>query len=96
MFHRLDNIRQNDLRIKMTLSLTPDEIYQITGYHQPIKQLAELRRQGFWRARLNRLHEVILEKEHYNAVCGGATQSVPATNQSLKERPRLRFTQSST
>src|SRR5690242_9958327 len=53
--------------------LTPDEIREIAGgYEQPRRQLQELRRQGFWRARLSRSNAVILERAHYEAVCAGA------------------------
>ena len=33
------------------LTLAADELCALTGYSQPAKQLAELRRQGFYRAR---------------------------------------------
>jgi len=63
--------------------LTPDEIEAVTGYKQPVKQLAELLRQGFWRARRSRLTgAVILERAHYEAVCRGTEAKQP-------ERPKL-------
>ena len=54
--------------------VSEDEIRRITGgYNQQAKQLAELHRQGFWRARRSRMDgSIILEREHYNAVCRGA------------------------
>lgn len=67
-----------------TLLLTPEEVRRISGgYTQPAKQLAELQRQGFWRARRARLTgEVILERAHYEAVCSGHERSpVQATRQ---------------
>lgn len=53
------------------LTLSADEIIDLTGgYVLPAKQLAELRQQGFWRARRSRLDgRVILERPHYDAVC---------------------------
>ncbi len=53
--------------------MSADEIRRVAGgYVQPSKQLAELKRQGFWRARRARLTgEVILERAHYEAVCSG-------------------------
>lgn len=53
--------------------ISPDEIRAICGgYSQPAKQLQELHRQGFWRARRSRLTgAVILERAHVEAVCRG-------------------------
>lgn len=53
--------------------MTPDEVRRISGgYVQAAKQLQELHRQGFWRARRARVTgEVILERAHYEAVCSG-------------------------
>lgn len=53
------------------LILDQAELEAITGYRQPSRQLAELRRQGFLRARRNRLGEVVLERGHYDAVVAG-------------------------
>lgn len=64
--------------------LTAAELVALTGYSQPAKQLDELRRQGFWRARRNILGLVVLERAHYDAVCHGAT-FVP------ERAPRLRL-----
>ena len=56
-----------------SIRLTPEEICAIAGgLTQPRRQLAELHRQGFWRARLGRDHQVVLERAHYQAVCAGA------------------------
>lgn len=58
----------------MSVTLSPDEIQQLTGYRQPGKQLQELLRRGFYRARRSGVTgEVILERPHYDAVCAGAT-----------------------
>lgn len=55
----------------MSLTLSPDEIRELTGYTQPAKQLVELHRRGFVRAYRNRLGQVTLERAHYDAVARG-------------------------
>ncbi|HYC00407.1 MAG TPA: hypothetical protein VEA35_06840 [Ramlibacter sp.] len=71
------------------LLLSPDEIAAVCGgYVQPAKQLQELHRQGFFRARRSTVTgAVILERAHYEAVCAGATK--PA-NDLKAARPRVR------
>lgn len=64
------------------LLLTPDELARLTGYRRAAEQLEELHRQGFARARRDRLGNVILERAHYDAVARGHTE--PA-------RPRVRL-----
>lgn len=54
-----------------SLILDQAELESITGYRQPSRQLAELHRQGFLRARRNRLGDVVLERGHYDAVVAG-------------------------
>lgn len=54
------------------LLLTDAELHALTGYRQSAAQLAELHRQGFARARRDRLGRVVLERAHYLAVCGGS------------------------
>ena len=66
----------------LTLLLTDEEVVALTGYHQPARQLAELHRQGFSRARRDRLGRVVLERAHYDAVARGE-QSAP--------RPKVRL-----
>lgn len=61
--------------------LAEAELIAITGYKQRGPQLKELHRQGFHRARLGRLGGVILERAHYEAVCGGHVE---------RERPKVR------
>lgn len=51
--------------------LTREEIDALTGYQWPSKQLAELKRQGFYRARFGPAGNVLLERAHYEAVCAG-------------------------
>lgn len=53
------------------LLLSDDEIVTLTGYRQPARQLEELHRQGFYRARRRAMSgAVVLERAHYEAVCG--------------------------
>jgi hypothetical protein len=55
------------------INLTEDELVQASGGHtQPRRQLGELQRRGFWRAKLNMHARVDLERAHYLAVCAGA------------------------
>lgn len=58
-------------------------IEKMTGYQIVSKQLEELHRQGFWRARINRAGVVVLEQAHYQAVCAGTAVAPVRT-------PRLR------
>ncbi len=55
----------------MSVTLAEDELADLTRYKRPADQLRELQRQGFYRARLGRDGAVILEREHYAAVCAG-------------------------
>lgn len=55
----------------MTIILTSDELASVTSYRTPKRQLAELHRQGFYRARIAATGNVILERAHYDAVCAG-------------------------
>jgi hypothetical protein len=71
------------------ITLTSSEIERITGgYKQPGKQLAELHRLGFYRARRSKVTGgVILERAHYDAVAAGLPAS-PATSKA--DRPKVR------
>lgn len=53
-----------------SIVLTAEEIEAITQYKVPTMQLNELRRQGFYRARMGR-KGVVLERGHYDAIVGG-------------------------
>ncbi|MDT0137756.1 DUF4224 domain-containing protein [Acidovorax sp. PRC11] len=56
-----------------SITLSQDELANITGYKRAADQLAELRRQGFFRARRSpTTGDVILERAHYDAVCAAA------------------------
>jgi hypothetical protein len=68
--------------------LHPVEIERITGgLTQPRRQVEELRKHGYWRARLVR-GAVILERAHYNAVCAGAVE--PQAEARDNVRPKVR------
>ena len=70
----------------MSLTLTPEDLLTLTGSKQPAAQLAELHRQGYWRARRAPITgRVILERAHYEAVARGIDQQ-PAN----RSAPRLR------
>ena len=71
------------------LTLTADEIRHLTGYQRSGDQLRELHAQGFVRARLNRLGDVVLERDHYTAVCQGRYARPLETVQN--DRPRVRM-----
>ena len=75
--------------MSLDLLLTADEIAALTGYRQAACQLAELKRQGFHRARRTAAGAVVLERAHYTAVCAGFDQA-PAVEQPTLRPPRLR------
>nr|WP_256099271.1 DUF4224 domain-containing protein [Variovorax sp. SG517] len=69
--------------------LTPCELQELTGYRRAAEQLAELLRQGFYRARRSRFDgSVILERPHYDAICAGAR--APANGPKLRPVARKR------
>lgn len=55
----------------MTIILNSEELAGVTGYRSSKRQLSELHRQGFYRARISATGNVILERAHYDAVCAG-------------------------
>lgn len=55
----------------MTIILDSDELADVAGYRTPKRQLKELHRQGFYRARIAATGNVILERAHFDAVCAG-------------------------
>ena len=68
-------------------TLTEPELVEVTGYRRAAEQLAELRRQGFYRARKSPTSgAVIVERAHYDAVCAGAR---PDTQPKVRA-PRVR------
>jgi len=69
----------------VSLLLTDDELKELTGYVRAADQLRELQAQGFYRARRNRLGDVVLERAHYDAVC--AARPAPA---GMEDRPPVR------
>lgn len=59
----------------MSAILEPNELQALTGYRRPADQLAELLRQGFYRARRSPSDgTIILERPHYDAVCAGGSK----------------------
>ncbi|MBT2300417.1 DUF4224 domain-containing protein [Variovorax paradoxus] len=54
----------------MSLILTEAELIELTGYKIATMQINELRRQGFYRARMGR-RGVVLERGHYDAIVAG-------------------------
>ena len=44
---------------------------RVTGYKTHKRQVKELHRQGFYRARISATGNVILERAHFDAVCAG-------------------------
>lgn len=55
----------------MKIILESEELERVAGYKTAKRQLAELHRQGFYRARIAATGNVILERAHYDAVCAG-------------------------
>ena len=71
-----------------TIALSIQEIEQITGYKRAVDQLMELHRHGFYRARRSpTTGNIILEREHYIAVCAGSRP----TNAPKVRAPQLRM-----
>ena len=65
-------------------TLTDEELREITGYRQPAKQLAELHRLGYFRARRSpTTGRIIVERLHYEAVIAGRAAEQP------RQRPKL-------
>ena len=65
------------------ITLTPDEIQALTGYHAATKQLKVLHRRGFLRAYINRLGVVVVERTHYEAVARGEVHNVTKKSANL-------------
>ena len=66
--------------------LSEAELQRVTGYKQPAAQLTELHRQGFSRARRDRLGRVTLERSHYDAVTRAQLGEMPARRPMLKSQ----------
>jgi hypothetical protein len=63
------------------LTLSAEQLENLTGYKRQAEQLAELHRRGYSRAYRDRLGRVVLTRAHFDAVEAGAI--VPA-------RPKVR------
>ena len=70
----------------MHLLLSTEEIEALTGYRRPHEQITELHRQGFHRARRNRLGQVVLERGHYDSVVAARAGAVEEPG-----RPKVRL-----
>ncbi len=71
------------------VTLTQGQIRKLAGgLTQPRRQLTELHKRGFWRARLGTDGRVVLETAHYQAVCAGALPP-GAVKGDTASRPRL-------
>lgn len=71
-----------------TLTLTAEELVQVTGYRQAAAQLQALHARGFWLARRAPMTgRVILDRAHYEAVCAGAESGQQGAK---RARPTLR------
>jgi hypothetical protein len=67
------------------------ELQWLTGYKLPSCQLRELKKQGFFRARLNPVTgRVVLERAHYDAVCGGSRLASTSANEPQLKSQRSR------
>lgn len=56
------------------IKLSEAELFAITGYELPCKQLNVLHGRGFHRAYIARKGGVVLERAHYEAVCRGESE----------------------
>ena len=73
-----------------SLTLSTNEIEELTGYRQAHSQLIELRKQGFHRARRSPAGHVVLERAHYQAVCAGQDGIQPPADQPMLKSQRRR------
>ncbi len=56
------------------LTLTVPELRALTGYAQPARQLAELRHQGFYRARLSPVTGAVIWRSGMDAKAAGGME----------------------
>lgn len=70
------------------LTLTSEELVELTGFRRAADQLRELQRRGFYRARRSAVTgRVVVERAHYEAVCGTTrTGSHPTLRPSKQTR----------
>ena len=74
-----------ELMQRRPVVLSAMELESLTGYKQAGAQLAELKAQGFHRARRNAAGHVVLERPHFEAICRGTYGVEPGG-----DVPRLR------
>ncbi|MFM2345384.1 MAG: hypothetical protein RL654_137 [Pseudomonadota bacterium] len=77
------------------LLMTTAEIVELTGRQRGTEQLAELRRQGYWRAVANAAGRIVLPRAHFEAVNRGEDRQVAGQQQArpqvkMPERPAPR------
>ncbi|MEY4751372.1 MAG: hypothetical protein RIQ60_3586 [Pseudomonadota bacterium] len=70
-----------------TITLTPAELLELTGYSQPAAQLQALHKQGYWRARRSITGAVVLTRAHFEAIERGEDRQAPQQ----KPAPQLRL-----
>lgn len=73
----------------MSITLTPEEIFDLTGLTLPRCQVKRLKEQGFSRARLAR-GRAVLERAHYESVCRGEFTAGGQARDTARPRPQLR------
>ena len=66
-------VRAPEQPARTGITLTADEIRELTRYDRPAFQLRELQQRGFSRAYI-RAGAVVLERAHYEAVCRGTEE----------------------
>lgn len=76
-----------DREAQVALTLTADELYELTGYVRPADQLRRLREMGYWLARRTPVG-VSVPRDHHLAVCAGARPQEHAAAQAA--RPQVR------
>lgn len=70
------------------ITLSDAELFAITGYELPCKQLNVLHGRGFHRAWINRHNKVVLPRAHYEAVLLRETQPIKPPPLPREEKPR--------
>lgn len=73
-----------------SLLFSSEEVQTLTGYKWPSKQLEELHRQGFFRARIGKTGNVLLERVHYESVCSEQLPQHPTNAPRVRSIRRAR------
>lgn len=64
------------MRYDSDVILSMHELQLLTNYCHPCKQLEVLKSRGFHRAYVGRKGRVVLERQHYEAVCRGESGGI--------------------